>query len=72
MSGTDRQLTQETDIKQLYKSFQKAYHELRKAWIKTGGGMDMQIQIRDEGAERAFQRRSAAAKKGAEKRRKYG
>jgi hypothetical protein len=54
------------DLEQLYKRFYAAYKALRRAWLKTGGGMDMQIQIRDEAAER----RSVAARKAAAKRKK--
>jgi len=56
------------DISVLYKQFLQAYKTLRKAWLKTGGGMDMEIKIRDAGAEREFKQRSAAARKGAAKR----
>lgn len=64
---TDAKLTSVTeDIKQLYARFHEAYKELRRAWLKTGGGMEMQIQIRDEAAER----RSVAARKAAARRKK--
>lgn len=61
--------TSETDFKQLYERFHQAYRELREAWVKTGGDMEMEITIRDAAAEAQYQRRSAAAKKGGAKRR---
>lgn len=58
------------DIKVLSDRFWNAYHALRQEWLKTGGGMEMQLQIRDASAEASFQRRSAAAKKSVARRRK--
>lgn len=52
----------ETDIKQLYERFHEAYRELRAAWLKTGGGMDMEIKIRDASAEATYQKRKARKK----------
>lgn len=68
---TDSLNRDQQSIDVLTKRFLAAYKELRRAWLKTGGGMEMQVQFRDADAEKAFQRRSAAAKKGAAKRRKY-
>ena len=66
-------MSTDEDISVLMQRFQDAYRALREAWLKeTGGGMDMELKIRDAGAEAAFKRRSAAAKKGAAKRAKYG
>ena len=55
--------TAETDVKVLFERFNDAYQELRDAWLKTGGGMDMEVKIRDAAAEVAYQRRREAAKK---------
>lgn len=62
----------EDESRALMERFQESYRVLREAWLKTGGGMEMELKIRDIGAEAEFQRRSAAAKKGAAKRSKYG
>lgn len=64
--------TADDDLKRLSTAFWDAYYAMRKEFLKTGGGMEMQLQIRDAAAEAKFKRRSAAAKKGAAKRRKYG
>jgi hypothetical protein len=61
--------TSEPDIKQLSDNFWDAYKVMREAWLKTGGGMDMELKVRDAAAETAYQHRSAAAKKGGAKRR---
>ncbi len=61
--------TSETDIKPLFDRFYEAYRALRTEWLKTGGGMDMELKIRDTSAEIAYQRRSEAAKRGGAKRR---
>ena len=59
------------DFGALRDRFFDAYKAMRQAWLKTGGGMDMKLNIRDAAAEIEFHRRSAAAKKGAAKRRRY-
>ncbi len=56
------------DIEVLSERFWDAYKTFRQEWLKTGGGMEMELKVRDRGAEEEFQRRSAAAKKGAMKR----
>lgn len=58
-----------SDIQQLHERFNAAYRELRAAWLKTGGGMDLTLKIRDAEAEAAFRRRSAATKSAQAKRR---
>lgn len=62
----------EIKVQRLFKRFWDSYRELRTEWMKTGGGMDMEIKVRDASAEREFTRRSKAAKEGATKRRTYG
>lgn len=62
----------ERSVGVLMERLQSAYKQLREAWVKIGGGMDMQLQIRDPEAQRVFERRSAAAKKGAARRRARG
>lgn len=57
------------ELKVLFDSFWAAYRELRAQWLKTGGGMDLDLKIRDASAEANYQRRSVAAKKGAVRRR---
>jgi hypothetical protein len=61
--------TSETDIKPLFDHFYEAYQALRDEWLKTGGGMDMELRIRDASAEATYLRRSEAAKRGGAKRR---
>lgn len=62
-------MTAEKDVKVLFDRFYEAYQELREAWLRTGGGMDMEVKIRDAAAEVAYQRRCETAKKGGAKRR---
>jgi hypothetical protein len=53
----------ESDVKVFFDRFYEAYQALRDVWIKTGGGMDMEIKIRDSTAELSYQHRREAAKK---------
>jgi hypothetical protein len=53
--------TEEQNIKQLADAFWDAYKALRQAWLETGGGMDMEIKVRDASAEATYQKRRQAA-----------
>lgn len=67
---TSSSVTSEQDtIKVLSDRFWDAYKAMRQEWLKTGGGMDIELSIRDASAEANYQRRRIAAKKGAAKRR---
>lgn len=52
-------------MKKLWDDFYTAYKALRKEFLATcpGGGMDMFLKVRDEGAQNRFKRRQAGWKK---------
>ncbi len=61
--NVDSSTPEQQDIRILSDRFWDAYKTLRQEWLKTGGGMDIELKIRDRSAEEKFQRRSAIAKR---------
>jgi hypothetical protein len=60
----------EDELKVLGYRFWQAYAAFREAWTKTGGGIDLELKVRDAAAELIYQRRCTAAHKGALTRRR--
>lgn len=57
--------TQDEKLPVLWDRFYEAFKQLRAEFSKSGGSIEMQIQVRDAAAEARYQRRLASRRKSA-------